>query len=112
MGLNGYQGQLRAMDQPNGYFPANQELFTLIQNDASSVITIDCIKRIGIQTSPVIINEQNTLVTKNAVVLLNNKEIQIGSTGLYETDEVEITSIKFKYNSSKDTIIDYIITKV
>ena len=40
MGYNGYQGQIRAMDQPNGYFIGGnsqtaQEIFTLIQQDTS-----------------------------------------------------------------------------
>ena len=102
MGYNGYQGQIRAMDQPNGYFIGGnsqtaQEIFTLIQQDTS--ITTAYVEKIGIQTYP------------GTLIRLNGQTIEIGKTGMYETDEVEITSIQFPENSPKNVIIDYIAHK-
>lgn len=98
MSFNGYQGQICAFDQENGYFPANQEIFTLIQN--LTYVNIDSLERIGIEAPP---------TTK---VKLNNQVIEIGKTGFYEVDNVEITSIKFVENSPKDVIIDFIVNKI
>lgn len=131
MGVNGYQGQIRAIDQPNGYFAANAEIFTLIQNLAS--VNVDYIERIGIQVDPITrgITTQSTETydtrqgsTTSSIqlpkyttiqvptkVLINNKEIQIGKTGIYEVDNVEITSIKFVENSPKNAIIDFVVKK-
>lgn len=97
MGYNGYQGQIRAIDQPNGYFIRGNEIFTLIQQDTS--INTAYIEKIGIQTYP------------GTLIRLNGQTIEIGKTGMYETDEVEITSIQFPENSPKNVIIDYIAHK-
>ena len=129
MGVNGYQGQIRAADQSNGYFEKDVELFTLIQNLAS--IDVGYIKRIGIQLNPITKGEttqdlqqynaidgstqytiqlpKNTTVLTPTQVRINNEIIQIGKTGIYEANDVEITSIQFVENSPKNTIIDFII---
>ena len=97
MGINGYQGQICAADQPNGYFPANQEIFNRIQDAA--YVNIDSLERIGIQAPP---------ATR---LKLNNEIIEIGKTGLYEADDVAITSIQFYENSPKNVIIDFIASR-
>ena len=97
MGVNGYQGQIRAAEQPNGYFAANQEILTLIQ-DLSSV-TVDYLERIGIQAPP------------TTRIYINNQEYQIGKTGFYEADDVIIQSLKFQHNSPKNVVIDFIVRR-
>lgn len=97
MRLNGYQGQICAIDQPNGYFAANQEILNLIQE--LTYPNIDYLERIGIEAP------QKTRLR------INNQLIEIGKTGLYEVDNAEITSIRFIENSSRDVIIDFIISK-
>lgn len=93
---NGYQGQIKALDQPNGYFTANQNIMLLIQNDCNNQYH-GAVQRIGIDTDP------------DTNIELNGKNIKIGKTGFYEINNVQITSFKFLQNSSKSTIIDYII---
>lgn len=97
MGNNVYQGQLR------GPFEANTELYDLIVADAASEVLY--VSHIGIQSA-----------IEN-IVYLNDKEIHIGKTGIYEIGNVEITSIKFSNLNSlneevqidNNTIIDYVI---
>ena len=43
------------------------------------------------------------------VIILNNQEIEIGQTEMYELKDVAITSLKFKQNMDNNTIIDYIL---
>jgi len=93
---NGYQGQLRAFDQPNGYFTTNQNIMLLIQNDCNNQYH-GSIQRVSIDTDP------------DTNIELNGKNIKIGKTGFYEINNVQITSFKFLQNSSKSTVIDYII---
>lgn len=89
MGTNGYSGQIR------GPFIANQELFEKIKEDC--VNNVDYISHIGVQAYP------------GTIIIINDKEIEIGRMKIYEasSDETEITSIKFKNNTDEDTIIDY-----
>lgn len=97
MGYNYCQGQLV------GPFEPNEELYNRIKADAA--IDFSFISHIGIQTE-----------TGN-IVLLNDKEFEIGKTGIYEIGNTVITSIKFKETNThgdtviidKNTIIDYII---
>lgn len=89
MQTNGRTGQLK------GPFTANQELIDLIKEDA--VRDILYVHHIGITAK------------KWSHVFLNDKEIKIGKTGIYEVDNAEITSIKFKNDMDKNTIIDYTI---
>lgn len=94
MGVNGYQGQIRAIDQPQRCFKANAQLMTLI--NANNVSTKN-IKRLGIISTP------------GTQVQLNDQVIEIGKTRIYEVDNIEISSIKFLQDSSEGTYIDYLI---
>lgn len=89
MGENLYMGQLK------GPFKANQELFELIKADAA--IDIQYVKHLGIQTDV------------SAIVIINNKEYEIGKTGIYEIGNTDITSIMFKADTDDNTLIDYTI---
>lgn len=97
MGFNYCQGQLV------GPFDAGEELYERIKEDAAT--SFSYVSHIGIQTE-----------TSN-IILLNNKEFEVGKTGIYEIGNTEITSIKFKEINShgdkiildKNTIIDYTI---
>ena len=89
MGENRYMGQLK------GPFKANQELFELIKADAA--IDIKYVKHLGIQTDV------------SAIVIINNKEYEIGKTGIYEIGNTDITSIMFKAATDDNTLIDYTI---
>ena len=89
--MNGYMGQLQ------GPFQANEELYTRIKE--SCIEKMDSICHLGIQT-----------ITGDKVVIeINNKEIEIGKTGMYEVRDTEITSIKFKMDVDANTILDYTI---
>ena len=94
MGVNGYQGQIRAIDQLQRCFKANTQLMTLI--NANNVSTKN-IKRLGIISTP------------GTQVQLNDQVIEIGKTRIYEVDNIEISSIKFLQDSSEGTYIDYLI---
>lgn len=94
MGANGYQGQIRAMDQPQRCFKANTQLMTLINTNNVSTKNI---KRLGIISTP------------GTQVQLNDQVIEIGKTRIYEVDNIEISSIKFLQDSSEGTYIDYLI---
>lgn len=91
MNNNGYMGQLK------GPFKANEELYTRIKE--SCIEKIDSIRHLGIQT----------ITGDKVVVGINDKEIEIGKTGMYEVRDTEITSIKFKMNVDANTILDYTI---
>lgn len=95
MAGNGYQGQLRAEDQANGYFEANQEIMNLISADCAAAVSY--LQRLGIQTPA------------GTRIKINNKEIEVGKTNIYELNNVEVTSLKFVNNSSTYTVINYII---
>lgn len=71
-----------------GPFNANQEL-----------CTFGAIKHLGIQIK--------SLLPKS--VIINNQEIEIDKTDMYELRDVEITSIKFKEDMDNNTIIEYIL---
>lgn len=94
--MNGYQGQIRAVDQPNQCFLANQNISSLIAV-ASQGHYLGYISRLGIDTTP------------NSRVSINGQVIQIGQTGIYEVNDVYITSIFFLQDSSRNTFIDYIL---
>lgn len=71
-----------------GPFQANKEL-----------CNFGAIKHLGIQIKSLI----------PIIVIINNKEIEIGKTEMYELTDVEITSLKFKQNMDNNTIIEYIL---
>ena len=89
MGVNGYTGQLV------GPFNANEELYDKISAAAAQPIAY--INHIGVQTD-----------VKN-YIYINNKEYEIGKTGIYEIGNTEITSIYFAQDTDDNSIIDYTI---
>ena len=93
--MNGYQGQIRALDQNGHTFPANQNIKSLIQQE--SVGSVEYIKKISI-TAP-----------EGTKMKLNENQIRIGKTGIYEAEDLQITSFVFLDNTSSDVIIDFIV---
>ena len=87
--MNIYTGQLK------GPFTAGEELFIKIQEDAA--IAVSFVKHIGIQEE------------KDSIIKINNRDIQIGETGIYEIGNTEITSIYFAQDTDENSIIDYTI---
>lgn len=87
--MNGYMGQIK------GPFSAGEELFNKIKSNC--VANMKSIAHLGIQTE----------VSK--FVYINDEEIEIGKTGIYEVRDTDITSIKFKTDVDENTIIDYVI---
>ena len=96
--INGYQSQIASINQENKEFEKNTNLFDIIAEEFEEGKNY-IVRRIGIQTTPGI------------KVLLNSIPIVIGKTGIYEVDDVEITSIVLEENND-DMIIDYIIKEV
>ena len=74
--MNGRTGQI------TGALKANQELMEIIKSVAAGEVLY--VHHLGIQTSP------------KTEISLNNKDILIGDTGIYEIDNAEINSIYFK----------------
>ena len=93
--MNDYQGQIRALDQDGHTFSANQNIYSLIQQDAVS--SIKYIKKISI-TAP-----------EGTRMRLNRRQIHIGKTGIYEAGDLQITSFIFLEDTSSDVIIDFIV---
>ena len=87
--FNIYTGQLK------GPFNAGEELFTKIQNDAA--ITVSFVKHLGVQAD------------KGSIISINNKDVEIGETGIYEIGNTEIKSLIFTTDKTEKTIIDYTI---
>ena len=86
---NAYTGQIK------GPFSKNTELFDLILQQ--SIPDAKYITHLGIQS------------TVGTVVIIDDKEIEIGIKKIYEidSDENRIKSIKFKDDVDDSTIIDY-----
>lgn len=42
-------------------------------------------------------------------VFINDKEIEIRTTEMYELTDVEITSLRFKHDMDNNTIIEYVL---
>lgn len=99
--MNGYQGQIYAKDQQEQKIPANVNILQLMpQKD-----TIKHLKKISISAP----QKTRVRITYGAD---QQETIQIGKTGMYEIDDIQITSLAFFEDSSADTIIDYIIARV
>ena len=98
--INGYQGEIAAINQPEKKFNSGStnDLFNIISSEFSTDKNY-VVRRIGIQTSP------------GVVIKLNQVPITIGKTGIYEVDDIEITSI-ILVEDNDDMIIDYIIKEV
>lgn len=105
--LNGYQGEIRAADQPNGYFTAGTNLGNLIKQQ--SFIEDPIITRIGIDGNP------------QMSFTIDGAHIVIGKTGMYEACGLSINlsdsasnvnnrnTFIIESDSTPETIIDYII---
>lgn len=92
---NGHIGQVL------GPFAANVDL--LADNGPIGSLTPEkdrpVLYKLGIQTD------------KGTIVQINDKQIKIGKTGIYELDQVvKITNISFPNGASEDTIIDFVYT--
>lgn len=97
MALNGYQGQIRAKDQQNEMFLANQELYPLMTTDVN--VGVAYISRIGIQYK-----EHNHIHFE-----INGQQFEMGDSGIYEVSDIQLTSFKFLEDVDRDAIVDYII---
>lgn len=89
MDNNMYMGQLV------GPFSANEELYDKVIEDAGTAILH--IKHLGIQAEV------------STIIFINGEEREIGKTGIYEIGNTEVTSLYFKEDMDKNTIIDYTI---
>ena len=94
--INGYQGQITSIIQPES-FVVNENIFDKIIEKEAEDGKNYVIQRLGIQALP------------GTVVKLNSISVKIGKTGIYEIDDVEITSIKLQQALEKDMTIDYIL---
>lgn len=93
--INGYQSQIASINQENKKFEKDINLFNIIAEEFEEGKNYT-VRRIGIQTAP------------GTKIYLNSIPIIIGKTGIYEVDDVEITSIILEEDND-DIIIDYII---
>lgn len=78
-----------------GPFQKQEELIGKIKA-AAAANEIKNFKHLGIQCH------------SGSIVILNNNEIEIGMTGKYEIEKINISSLKF-LNKENDAIIDYVI---
>ena len=97
--INGYQGQIAAINQQDKVFHANQNLFDIIAEEFETGKNY-IIKRLGIQALP------------NTNLILNSIPVTIGKTGIYEVDDVRINQILLTTDSNSDMIIDYVIKEI
>lgn len=87
--INGIPGQIY------GNFSAGEEIIDLIK-EQDNIVDFYGLKKLGIQAAP------------GLVVIINNNEIKIGKTGIYELDyDVYVKSLKFKTNVT-DVQVDYV----
>lgn len=87
--INGKPGQIY------GNFPADAEIIDLIK-EQDDIVDFYGLKKLGIQASP------------GLIVIINDNEIKIGKTGIYELDyDVYVKSLKFKTDVT-DVQIDYV----
>ena len=96
--INGYQGEIAAINQPEKKFNEGNLFETIIKNELNPEKNY-VIKKIGIQAIP------------GTEVQLNSIPIIIGKTGIYEADDVEINSIILNEDND-NIIIDYIVKEV
>lgn len=89
MGNNKCTGQLI------GPFQEQEELIGKIKV-AAATNDIKNFKHLGIQCH------------SGSIVILNNNEIEIGMTGKYEVEKINVLSLKF-LNKENNAIIDYVI---
>lgn len=82
--------------QINGPFNSGQELYNALQQKISE-LGFTYIYRIGICSKP------------HHYVTLNDILFEIGSTGMLEFDDVQITSVRFNQAEDFFTIVDCIV---
>ena len=60
------------------------------------------------ETDPLII-KLGIQATVGTIVKINNRDIKIGKTGIYELDEVvTVKSLSFPYGADEETIVDFV----
>lgn len=91
MGYNVYQGQII------GPFSAETNLLTKIREDCADSSAI--VWHLGVQSDI------------GNIFKINDKNVQIGKTGIYEIGNTQITQFSCLQNLDADTIIDYVIEK-
>ena len=100
MSINGYQGQFYARDIDNEHgfhkIANNGEAINLFSNIIEGT---DYINRLGICAPP------------GTVAIIDGQQIKIGKTGIYEIENVKITSLSFNADTPLDAIVDYIVIK-
>lgn len=97
MGVNGYQGSIRAKDQDEGVFKANQQIMTLIGQLAN--VEVQSLEKFILYSVP------------GTQFKLNDETFEMGQTHMYEAWHAEVSSIKFIEDSPPQTTIDFIIKK-
>lgn len=117
---NGYQGQWSALLNNEDYSSSSDDLFTIIKsyskfNEQTDSNKNNYLSRIGIQANP------GDVFIIQFISTTNEQQpafIQIGKTGIYEIDNVRISSLKFTDKNGNfrpmepNVIIDYIIKEV
>ena len=113
---NGYQGQIRAIDQSGQKFSSNSDLFSLIKSSIENQ-NIKII-RLAIQDFPTPYapiepgNPSSTFSVKVGKNQNDYETIQVGFNCMYEINNVEITYLQAASDSSNRIIIDYIAQEV
>lgn len=109
---NGFFGQLQ------GPFNANEELFNKIKADCKysnkdsiyvTKLGIHIVNNYDLKVTDFIENsyEERAVFQTGPRVFINEKEFQIGRTGILELEDVQITSIKFIKSINNRCFIDY-----
>ena len=95
MGVNGYQGSIRARDQDGGVFAADQQILDLIEENAC--VQVNRLEKVIIWTRP------------GVKFRLNNEVFEMGKTYMYEIWHADVESLQFVQDSPPETVIDFII---
>lgn len=109
--INGFYGNIQ------GPFEANQQLFDRVKEDSVytnkealyiTKLGIHIVTDYDLKLSNFIENAyKDKTFQVGPRVLINNKEFQIGMTGILELEDVNITSIKFTKDMDERCFIDY-----
>lgn len=92
MALNGRVGQVLGPFDTTDLLAENGKISEFTPETSHPILT-----KMGIQSTP------------GTIVKVNNVEIKIGKTGIYELDEVvAVKSIVFPYGADADTIVDFV----
>lgn len=61
------------------------------------------------ETSLPVLTKMGIQATPGTIIKVNNVEVKIGKTGIYELDEVvNIKSLSFPYGADAETIVDFV----